>query len=175
MSRGPGNGWVADGSGTQTGRGNSNRDRIHALIGEKPGLNIQEIADATGIQRTAVNHHIRHMARTGDVVKRRQGLNVLHFPPTIPPMQVRALSCLRVPSILLVVEQIYHQPSVTWNDIAHRYDLNERTVRRAVQTLEDEHLLRVERRGRGKQVCHLHPEMRMVLVRWGPGNGDDQA
>lgn len=172
MAHGPGNGRVV-GDVTTRG-GNANRDRIHLLIVEKPGLNIQEIADATGIQRTAVNHHIRNMVRLGDVVKRRQGLNVLHFPCGMAPMQVKALSCLRVPSIHLVVEQIYHEPTVAWSVIADRNDLNERTVRRAIQTLESEHLLHVERRGRSKQVCHLHPELRMVLVRWGPGNGGDE-
>lgn len=168
MQRGPVHEDVVNGDAGRV-RGET-LERISALVLEKPGLNIQEISDASGIQRTAVNHHIRRMVRDGEVVRRRQGLHVLHFPRGMEPMRVKALSFLRVPSVLLVVQELHGNPAIPWGVIAQRLLVTERTVRRAVQTLEAEDLLRVERGGRGRRVCHLHPELRMVLVRWGTEN-----
>jgi DNA-binding MarR family transcriptional regulator len=149
---------------------NLNKRAVQRFIVEHPGLNLQELADAVGINRTAVIYHVRRMVRAGTVVTLRQGPHVLHFPSTMPKEQQGALSLLRIASVRAVAQELHHDPNLSCPRIAGRLHTTVRTVRRALRALTDRGLLRVEEgpaSGRDR-IAHLHPQLRLLLARWRP-------
>ncbi|HEX2066154.1 MAG TPA: winged helix-turn-helix transcriptional regulator [Candidatus Thermoplasmatota archaeon] len=149
---------------------NLNRRAMYHFIVEHPGLNLQELADAVGIQRTAALYHVRRMVREAVVVTQRHGPHLLHFPSAMPREQRTALSLLRVPSVRAVALALHHDPGLSHGALAAKLDTTVRTVRRAMRTLQSNGLLRIEEASQGSgRIAHLHPELRLLLVRWQPG------
>lgn len=144
---------------------NPTRRRLMDLVQETPGLNIQEIADALGVQRTAANHHVRRLLKDGFLVTHWQGPHMLHFPATIPLVQRTVLSVLRIPSVWGIANELLGDPSLSGGALASRLRMNPRTVRRAVRTLKSHGLLQVEPSGTPpRRTSHLHPELRVALA-----------
>lgn len=145
---------------------NATRKRLMEIIKERPGLNVQELADAAGLERDTARHHIDRLVDAGYVVTNRQGRHRLHFPAHMDEDLREPLSLLRIPSVRAVVEELYRRPEdISENDLAERLDLTDRTVRRAVRSLEDRDLLYLEQDGDTRK-AHLHPTLRLVLARW---------
>lgn len=146
---------------------NANQRRLARLIHERPGLNGQELSQAIGVTRTAINYHIRRLCAAGFVVSERQGSHLLHFPHNTSPARRRALALLRLDSVRVLATAAYHSPQIRIQQLAVRSDMNPRTLRRALHTLRHHDLVRCEKNGHA-QVVHLHPELRIVLARWAP-------
>lgn len=140
--------------------------KLLAALQERPGLNIDELAQALGVRRTAAKHHLRRLERDHVVVRIRQGRHVLHFPSSMNPTQRTAFTVLRVPSIRAVLLDLFSNASHSKAHIAQRLRVSTRTVRRALRKLEQQGLARVQLPlGGGADLVHLHPEMRIALAR----------
>lgn len=155
---------------------NLNRRAMYRFIVDHPGLNLQELADAVGIQRTAALYHVRRMVREARVVTQRHGPHLLHFPSDMPREQRTALSLLRIPSVRAVALELHRDPKLSPGALAAKLDTTVRTVRRALRALQSNGLLRIEETPspQSGRVAHLHPELRILLVRWRP-DGSAQA
>jgi predicted transcriptional regulator len=136
-------------------------------LSQAPGLNIQELSDATGISRTAANYHVRRLVRGGYLVTLRQGPHLLHFPATVPPLERVAIGLLRIASVRATADAVFHHPALSWDELATRLHVTSRTVRRAIRALDRAGLLRIERENGTRQV-HLHPALRLLLARQAP-------
>jgi DNA-binding transcriptional ArsR family regulator len=130
------------------------------------GLNIDEIAAVLGVRRTAANHHVRTLARRGLVVRVRQGRHLLHFLQGESPSMRQAITTLRIPSVFALAQDLFHHPQDSGATRALRLDVSERQVRRALRVLQRHELVRLDpQEGRTPPLAHLHPDVRLVLVR----------
>lgn len=155
---------------------NPNYRLVLQCILENPARNLQELADAVGIRRTAVGYHVRRMVRAGLVVTQRQRRNILHFHVSMPRAHRTALALLRVESIRRVVLELYRDPHVQWPELAERLETTVRTVQRAIRALQGEQLLEIEKAGDPPlQTVHFHPLLRVVIARWHVDDKEDDA
>lgn len=170
----PGGGRAAlDAVVARAGRESGTRRSIYRFIVEHPGLNLQELADAVGVNRTAIVYHVRRLMRDAFVSTQRQGPHVLHFPNTMSREQRVALSLLRIASVRAVASELQHDPEVSFTGLASKLGTSVRTVRRALRSLQGSGLLHVEAgvpAHAGKRTAHLHPELRLLLARWHPSD-----
>lgn len=155
-----------------------NRQMLLELIVERPGLNIQELAEAIGVERTSVKHHVYRLKEMGFVETVRKGRHVLHFGTSVEATRKRVFSLLRVPSVREVVLYLYrHGELPSLDRVADNLGVSVRTVRRAVDALERHDLIDV---GTGSGPEQLHPQLRAVMARWyvhrsGGDNTDNPA
>lgn len=123
------------------------RARLRGIVARRPGTSIRELADFLGIQRTAVVHHLRLLARAGEVRNVRSGRRVLVFPATASPFE-GLLSLLRVRAVQQLVAAVQAQPAASIRGLARELGVTPRAVRY--------HVLRLR-------------EMGLLDLRWGPG------
>lgn len=143
--------------------------RVVGIIRSAPGLNIDEVAAHLGLRRTAANHHLRVLLRSGLVVRVRQGRHALHFPVETPPAQRRAICLLRVPGMHALARDLFENPVDTCAARALRIGVTDRHVRRGLSAFVRQDLVRIEGGGaRHASLVHLHPDLRLLLVRWTP-------
>ena len=116
-------------------------------MARRPGTSIRELADALGIQRTAVVHHLRILGRAGDVRSVRSGRRVLVFPAAASPFE-GLLGLMRLRAVQQLVGLVRAEPGLSVRGLARRMDVTPRAVRYHVQRL----------RGMG-----------LLELRWGPG------
>lgn len=132
-----------------------------------PGLNLDEVALAISVQRTAAKHHLRALERMGEVHRLRWGRHTLHFPRSLPASD-RILFCLfRVPSLLGVALELAAEPRLDRRALAAKLQVTPRTIRRALRLLERHGLVRIEPAREGP-VATLHPRLRVLLARERP-------
>lgn len=111
------------------------RRRLLEVLDRHPGLNIDELAQALGVRRTAAIHHLRRLEKQATIVRVRQGRHVLHFLGALPPARRNAICLARVPSIRRIVEDLAQNPVYSQEGIAARVGVSRRTVRRAIHRL----------------------------------------
>lgn len=140
------------------------QERVLALLDQYPGLNIDELAGALGVQRTAAKHHVQALERRGMLVRVRQGRHLLHFPADLPPVERLVFTVFRVPSVRRVAEEVFLDPSVSREALAERLEVTPRTVRRALGLLLRQGLMQVHQSS-GQRTLHLHPQLRVLLAR----------
>ena len=140
------------------------RRRILDLLGETPGLNLDEVAQALGVQRTAAKHHLRLLERLGHVVRVHQGRHVMHFRAGMPPVEQEMFRLFRVPSVRRVAEALFLDGGRPREALAAELDVTPRTVRRAIRQLTRSGLARLERAPDGPRVF-LHPRLRILIAR----------
>lgn len=142
------------------------------LLHQQPGLNIEELAAAMSIQRTAANHHVRLLERAGIVVRVRQARHQLHFAGDTTPLEREVLCLLRIPSVQEVARALFEGQSSETAALANHLDVTARTVRRAVRLLVSHNLLRIDATAQPR-TAHLHPLLRLLLGRIpAPGQAD---
>lgn len=142
--------------------------RIADIVAQTPGLNIDEIAARLGLRRTAANHHLRILLRSGILVRIRQGRHVLHFPVRTSPAQRRAICVLRVPGMRAIARDLFEHPTDLCSARARRIGVSDRHVRRGLNSLAKQDLAHIEQVPRQPPTVHLHPDLRLILARTPP-------
>lgn len=138
--------------------------RVLEILEAYPGLNLDEVALALGVQRTAAKHHLLYLEKLGLVTRVRWGRHRLHFPKSLPASE-RILFCLfRVPSLHRLTQALMVDPSLDGARLATQLQVSPRTIRRAVRLLTRNGLVRVHA-GAGGPVATLHPRLRILLAR----------
>lgn len=139
------------------------QERILQVVTERPGVCVQDLAEALGLTRTAALHHIRRLTRDRLVSSVRQGRRVLHFlPATQQPQSL--LGLLQVHTARQVVERLLKDPGTSWRQLASQLGVTPRAVRWHIRRLEREGALRVQPSflGPGHLVV-LRPDLRALL------------
>jgi predicted ArsR family transcriptional regulator len=139
------------------------KDRILDLLDDVPGLNIDELADALQVRRTAAKHHVRGLERAGALVRLRQGRNILHFRADTPAIDRTLFCLLRIPSVQGVCASLLRDPWKTPADLAQDLEVAPRTIRRALHRLKRAGAVRGEPAPDGRRALHLHPRLRILL------------
>ena len=138
--------------------------RVLAILEAYPGLNLDEVALALGVQRTAAKHHLVYLEKAGLVTRVRFGRHRLHFPQSLPASE-RTMFCLfRVPSLHRLAQALLADPALDGSRLAAQLQVSPRTIRRAVRLLTRNGLVRVQA-GAGGPVATLHPRLRVLLAR----------
>lgn len=123
------------------------RARLLALVAGRPGMSIRELAQALGVRRTAVVHHLRKLGAAGKVRCVRSGRRLLAFPAAATPYE-GLVGLLRLETVAALVAALRQDPSLSVRGLARRLDVTPRAVRY--------HLLRLESLG-------------LLRLGWGPG------
>ena len=148
------------------------QQRLVDVLGDSPGLNIDELSARLGLRRTAINYHVRTLLRCGAVVRLRQGRHALHFLSGTPAVQRTAFCLLRIPGVLAFCLDAFDHPRDAWSARAERLDFSRRHVRRVLHLLERNGLAKAEPGSRREATVQLHPDLRVLIVRSiGPLNG----
>lgn len=124
-------------------RGEGTRQRLTDLVAQRPGSSIRELADALGIRRTAVVHHLRLLGRAGTVRSVRSGRRLLVFPACANPFE-GLVGLLRLRAVRRLVEVLRDEPGLSVRGAARRLGVTPRAVRYHAMRLRDLGLLRVE-------------------------------
>ena len=143
------------------------RADVLRIIEERPGLSIQELAEALELSRGAVRHHLVHLTRDGHVSSHRHGNHVLLFAASVPVMRRRAIFQLRIASIRSIVEVAIARPRLRPVEVADETGISVRSVRRGLRVLERAGLVQSESVKRGTYSVSFHPEMRIAWVLYG--------
>jgi predicted transcriptional regulator len=140
------------------------------MLKATPGMNIDEIAAKLGFRRTAANHHLRVLERSGAIVKVRQAGHQLHFTSETPRFERDVLCVLRVPSVRDVVRRLFDGHSLSSSALASSLNVTGRTTRRALKLLTTRGLLKQELTEGGRKIAHLHPMLRVLIAREMPAS-----
>lgn len=146
---------------------NGSRAEVLRVIEERPGLSIQEVAEAMGLSRGAVRHHLGYLTRDGHVASHRHGNHVLLFSAAVPVMRRRAIFQLRIGSIRSIVEAAIERPRFRPVEVADEVGITVRSVRRGLRVLERAGLVQSESVRRGTYRLSFHPELRIAWVLYG--------
>lgn len=57
------------------------RAAIVAAVRREPGMSVQGVARALGVDPSTADYHLRRLARAGALVRRRRGRELAHFVP----------------------------------------------------------------------------------------------
>ncbi|HUR25215.1 MAG TPA: winged helix-turn-helix transcriptional regulator [Candidatus Thermoplasmatota archaeon] len=140
------------------------RQLILEILEDRPGLNLDEVAAALGVRRTAAKHHLRLLERGGYVVRLHQGRHVLHFRVGLPAIEQAMFRLFRIPSVRRVAEAVFLDDCKPRDALASQLDVTPRTVRRAIRQLAKAGLLRIERSPTSSRTL-LHPRLRVLIAR----------
>lgn len=131
------------------------RDYLHA----NPGKDINELAAALGVRRTAANFHARRLIRRGQVVTLRRGRHLLHFPAEMAAAERELIALIRRQSIQAVVHAVRADPSTLWKEVSRRTGYSSRSVRRAVSALTRGGLMALKRAASHPRFVSLDPRL----------------
>lgn len=153
------------------------QQRVLSVLTDRPGLNIDELSASLGLRRTAINHHVRVLLRSGLVVRLRQGRHALHFTSGTSPCQRAAFCALRIPGVSALCRDAFDHPCDALSSRSERLGLSRRHVRRAFKMLVKQGLATSKPGLDHAVTIHLHPDLRILIVRAGGGtaNGAGRA
>lgn len=120
-----------------------NRERVLAFIAANPGCSRQDIADAVGLNRTAVAHHVATLRRCNLAGCQRQGRRVLHFPVLGLPAAPTLLGLLRLDGARRVLLALAEDPNRSVRALARALGIAPHSVRWHVARFEREGLVQV--------------------------------
>ena len=138
--------------------------RVLEVLEAYPGLNLDEVALALGVRRTAAKHHLLYLEKVGLVARLRWGRHRLHFTQTVPPSERIVFCLVRVPSLLGLARELMLDPALDGARLAGQLQVSPRTVRRGLRLLTRNGLARVQPGPHGP-VATLHPRLRVLLAR----------
>lgn len=133
------------------------RSRLVEQVARRPGSSIRELADALGIRRTAVVHHLRLLGRSGRVRCVRAGRRVLVFPPAESPFE-GLVGLIRLPTVQALLRALQEDPSLSVRGLARAVGITPRAVRYHLLRLGNLGLLEMGWGMGGRRVVLLHPE-----------------
>ena len=121
------------------------RHRIRQAVAGQPGLCIQEIARALGLDWSTVEYHLRILSRAGEVLEWRVGHRRVFFPPGSAPAEP---SGLLSGAARRVLEALSLGPPASATDLARQLALARSGVVRHLGVLEEGGLVMRERSGK---------------------------
>src|SRR5581483_1970274 len=124
---------------------NDSRRALFALIRERPGLHVSELARATGIGRVVLQHHLRMLEAHGLVVPRTRGRLVAYFSPGGVPgeQELAAKVALKDPTRRRVLDATASSGAgATQADIVEATALSQRLVSYHLARLSEVGLVR---------------------------------
>jgi predicted transcriptional regulator len=141
------------------------RAHILGLVEARPGASIQDLADGTGVNRTAVVHHARRLVREGRIEAVRHGRAVLHFPAGVASTAHRSvLAALRLETACAILSALRGQPDLSWRALARRLGVTPRAIRWQVRRLAEAGLISVVKGENGApHLTVLSAELRRAL------------
>jgi predicted transcriptional regulator len=104
------------------------RQRLVDEVARRPGSSIRELADALGVRRTAVVHHLRLLGRSGRVRCVRAGRRLLVFPQAESPFD-GLVGLVRLPTVHALLRALAADPSLSVRGLARAVGITPRAVR----------------------------------------------
>jgi predicted transcriptional regulator len=132
------------------------RQRLAEEVARRPGSSIRELADALGIRRTAIVHHLRLLGRSGRVRCVRAGRRVLVFPPAESPFE-GLVGLVRLPTVQALVRAVQADPGLSVRGLARAVGITPRAVRYHLLRLGNLGMLEMGWGIGGRRVVQLHP------------------
>lgn len=124
------------------------RDRIYAAIKERPGVTLQELAEAGGVGRTAAAYHLRVLGREGLVASRRDG-RVRRFHANGHQLDAaEKLAALGHPSGRALADVVTAEPGLDQSTLAERLGLSSSLAHWHLKRLEAAGVVAKSRDGR---------------------------
>lgn len=126
------------------------RSRLYEAIEARPGIHMQQLADATGHPRQTAEHHIRKLVGSGLVqVKAQNGYNCIYPARGVDRHVVATLPYLKAKGARKVFALIGREPGTTGAEVAQRCGISPSTVNYHVGKLRGAGLVEAERGAAG--------------------------
>jgi predicted transcriptional regulator len=133
------------------------RQRLVDEVARRPGSSIRELADALGIRRTAVVHHLRLLGRSGRVRCVRAGRRLLVFPQAASPFE-GLVGLVRLPTVQALMRALQADPNLSVRGLARAIGITPRAVRYHLMRLGNLGMLEMGWGMGGRRVVLLHPD-----------------
>ncbi len=128
---------------------NENRDKIITLILEQPGVHFNEILREIDISAGTLVWHLDILETFKVIQKQRIGQYLVYYPYTVKnPINKLDLKLRKSRTTLEILQLINDNPGMYQNQIAHRMDLNHRTVKYHLDKLIESELILTKKKGR---------------------------
>ncbi len=128
---------------------NENRDRIITLILEQPGVHFNEILRELDISAGTLVWHLDILDTFKVIQKQRIGQYLVYFPYTVKnPINKLDLKLRKSRTTLEILQLINDHPGMYQNQIAHRMDLNHKTIKYHIDKLIESELVVAKKKGR---------------------------
>lgn len=134
--------------------------KVLDLVGECPGISIQELADRVGVSRTATVYHVRKLTKAGTLGTARVGRRVVHF-MVARSAEFPGVACgmVRLPTVAPLLSTLIRKPEISWRELARRLSLTVQTIRWHVGRLEKMGLLSVRPTASGGHMVILSDQL----------------
>ena len=128
---------------------NENRDKIITLILEEPGVHFNEILREIEISAGTLVWHLDILETFKVIQKQRIGQYLVYYPYTVKnPINKLDLKLRKSRTTLEILQLINDNPGMYQNQIAHRMDLNHKTVKYHIDKLIESELILTKKKGR---------------------------
>jgi len=128
---------------------NENRDKIITLILEQPGVHFNEILREIDISAGTLVWHLDILETFKVIQKQRIGQYLVYYPYTVKnPISKLDLKLRKSRTTLEILQLINDSPGMYQNQIAHRMDLNHKTVKYHIDKLIESELILTKKKGR---------------------------
>jgi len=128
---------------------NENRDKIISLILEQPGVHFNEILREINISAGTLVWHLDILETFKVIQKQRIGQYLVYYPYTVKnPISKLDLKLRKSRTTLEILQLINDNPGMYQNQIAHRMDLNHKTVKYHIDKLIESELILAKKKGR---------------------------
>jgi len=128
---------------------NENRDKIISLILEQPGVHFNEILREIDISAGTLVWHLDILETFKVIQKQRIGQYLVYYPFKVRnPISKLDLKLRKSRTTLEILQLINDHPGMYQNQIAHRMDLDHKTVKYHIDKLIESELISVKKKGR---------------------------
>ena len=128
---------------------NENRDKIITLILEQPGVHFNEILRELDISAGTLVWHLDILETFKVIQKQRIGQYLVYYPYTVRnPISKLDLKLRKSRTTLEILQLINDNPGMYQNQIAHRMDLNHKTIKYHIDKLIESELILAKKKGR---------------------------
>ncbi len=128
---------------------NENRDKIITLILKQPGIHFNEILRELDISAGTLVWHLDILDTFRVIQKQRIGQYLVYYPYILKnPISTLDLKLKKSRTTLEILQLINDHPGMYQNQIAHRMDLNHKTVKYHIDKLIDSELILTKKKGR---------------------------
>ncbi|QEE17106.1 winged helix-turn-helix transcriptional regulator [Promethearchaeum syntrophicum] len=135
---------------------NENRDKIISLILEQPGVHFNEILREIDISAGTLVWHLDILETFKVIQKQRIGQYLVYYPYTVRnPISKLDLKLRKSRTTLEILQLINDNPGIYQNQIAHRMDLDHKTVKYHIDKLIESELILAKKKGR-KNLFYPH-------------------
>lgn len=141
-----------------------NREMLHSLIQDNPGIGLMELASATDLGWGTVVYHTGRLQASGLIASFKNGQNRHFFINGHPAAKdKKRIAVLRNETAIGLARAVYGTDGPTQSDLGRSLDIKGPTVTKYIKRLEAEGLVTTELDGRTKRV-HPTPDLGPVLA-----------